>query len=192
MKKFDSLMDMFLTEFNVQDRNDPSFYDYVVVMLQQFISRDLLHPENLKDLRDTATEIVKDGYYIYKDFDNNHNLAYKIAFVFDNTDKDLSGMQVRIYNLINHDKAPYVIDNTFEDSSIADIGDYIEKEKNGHGEEEEEVPGETAPEAVGETPSALPGAVPPAGGEQPPVPGAGPTPQAGNAPNTSQYLQGLR
>jgi hypothetical protein len=179
MKKFDSLMEMFLNEFNVQDRNDPSFYDYVVVMLQQFISRDLLHPENLKSLRDTATDIVKDGYYIYKDYDNNHNVAYKIAFVFDNTDKDLTGMQVRIYDLINHDKEPYVIDNTFEDSSISDIGDYIEKEKNGHNEE---VPGETAPEAVGETPSALPGAVPPAGGEATP----------GNEPNTSQYLKGLK
>jgi hypothetical protein len=180
MKKFESLMEMFLNEFNVQDRNDPSFYDYVVIMLQQFISRDLLHPENLKDLRDTATDIVKDGYYIYKDYDNNHNVAYKIAFVFDNTDKDLTGMQVRIYDLINHDKEPYVIDNTFEDSSIADIGDYIEKEKSGHNEEEEEeVPGETAPEAVGETPSAMPGAVPP-------------TPKAGGAPNTSQYLKGLK
>jgi hypothetical protein len=182
MKKFESLMEMFLKEFNVQDRNDPSFYDYVVVMLQQFISRDLLHPENLKSLRDTATEIVKDGYYIYKDFDNKHNVAYKIAFVFDNTEKDLTGMQVRIYDLINHGKEPYVIDNTFEDSSIADISDYIEKEKSGHGEE---VPGETAPEAVGETPSAMPGAVPPTGTEQPSVPG-----QA--TPNTSQYLQGLK
>ena len=187
MKKFDSLMEMFLNEFNVQDRNDPSFYDYVVIMLQQFISRDLLHPENLKDLRDTATDIVKDGYYIYKDYDNNHNVAYKIAFVFDNTDKDLTGMQVRIYDLINHDKEPYVIDNSFEDSSIADIGDYIEKGKSGHNEEE--IPGETAPEAVGETPSALPGAVPPTGTEQPPVPEAAPT---GGAPNTSQYLAGLK
>ena len=188
MKKFESLLEMYLTEFNVQDRNDPSFYDYVVVMLQQFISHDLLHPENLKDLRDTATEIVKDGFYIYKDFDNNHNVAYKIAFVFDNTDKDLSGMQVRIYDLINHDKEPYVIDNTFEDSSIADIGDYIEKEKGGRNEEE--IPGETAPEAVGETPSALPGAVPPTGAEQPLAPGA--APQVGGAPNTSQYLAGLK
>ena len=178
MKKFESLMEMFLNEFNVQDRNDPSFYDYVVIMLQQFISRDLLHPDSLKSLRDTATDIVKDGYYIYKDYDNNHNVAYKIAFVFDNTDKDLTGMQVRIYDLINHDKEPYVIDNTFEDSSIADIGDYIEKEKSGYNEEEE-VPGETAPEAVGETPSAMPGAVPP-------------TPKAGGAPNTSQYLKGLK
>ena len=187
MKKFDSLMEMFLNEFNVQDRNDPSFYDYVVIMLQQFISRDLLHPDSLKSLRDTATDIVKDGYYIYKDYDNKHNVAYKIAFVFDNTEKDLTGMQVRIYDLIDHDKEPYVIDNTFEDSSIADIGDYIEKEKGGHNEEE--VPGETAPEAVGETPSAMPGAVPPAGNEPSPVPGAGP---AGGAPNTSQYLKGLK
>jgi hypothetical protein len=183
MKKFESLMEMFLNEFNVQDRNDPSFYDYVVVMLQQFVSRDLLHPENLKDLRDTATDIVKNGYYIYKDFDNNHNVAYKIAFIFDNSEKDLTGMQVRIYDLINHDKEPYVIDNTFEDSSIADIGDYIEKEKGGHNEEEE-VPGETAPEAIGEVPSALPGAVPPTGNE--------PAPAAGGAPNTSQYLKGLK
>jgi hypothetical protein len=192
MKKFDSLMDMFLTEFNVQDRNDPSFYDYVVVMLQQFISRDLLHPETLRDLRDTATEIVKDGYYIYKDFDTNHNIAYKIAFIFDNTEKDLTGMQVRIYDLINQDKEPHVIDNTFEDSSISDIGDYIEQVKGEHNEEE--VPGETAPEAVGETPSALPGAVPPAEGEAPPA-GEGNTPAppaAGNTPNTSQYLQGLK
>jgi hypothetical protein len=183
MKKFDSLMDMFLTEFNVQDRNDPSFYDYVVIMLQQFVSRDLLHPERMKDLRDTAEQIVKDGYYIYRDYDNNHNVAYKIAFIFDSADKELTGMQVRIYDLINRDKEPYVIDNTFEDSSIADIGDYIEKGKGDHSdEEEEEVPGETAPEAVGETPSALPGAVPSEGGEAAP----------GNEPNTSQYLKGLK
>lgn len=185
MKKFDSLIGKLLTEFNVEDRNDPSFYDYVVVMLQQFISRDLLHPEDVKDLRSLAEEIVKNGFYIYNDFDKDHNIAFKISFIFDSTEKDLPGMQVRIYDLINKDKEPYVIDNTFEDTSISEIGDYIEKEKLEGEENKEEIPGETAPEQVGETPSAMPGAVSPAGEEKNTQP-------TGGQPNTSQYLQGLK
>jgi hypothetical protein len=175
---------MFLTEFNVEDRNDPSFYDYVVIMLQQFVSRDLLPPNVMGDLRETAEDIVNKGYYIYNDYDNDHNVAYKISFVFDNTEKNLTGMQVRIYDLLDKEKEPHVIDNTFEDSSISEIGDYIEKEKGGG--TEEEVPGETAPEAVGETPSEMPGAVPPAPTS---APEAAPTT---GAPNTSKYLQGLK
>ena len=35
MDIFDKLVDQILMEFNVEDRNDPAFYDYAVIFVQQ-------------------------------------------------------------------------------------------------------------------------------------------------------------
>jgi len=193
MKKFERLMKMYLTEFNIEDSNDPGFYDYVVLLLQQLVARDLISPEILGDLRKTAMKIVHDKTYNYSDFDNQHNVNCTIDFIFNSfehgeTDNQkLTGMTVVIQNNIpdkNGEKSkPYKITNTFEESSVDDICNHIDDLKSGKNNEEE-IPGETAPEAVGETPSAMPGAVPSVPtGEEVPVPPAA---------STSQYLKGLK
>lgn len=168
MSNFDDLYESLLAEFNVQDRNDPSFYDYVVIMLQQFKQRNLLSPEKLVDIRRTATQIVKDGYYNF--IDEANDLSYKISFVFDGDEQDVNNLKVRITNLLAPSEAPKVIDNTHEESSIDDIGNYIETKKAERAQQQGA--GIEVPAAVGDqTQSEMPGATEP--------------------PNTSQYLKGL-
>lgn len=167
MNNFDKLYETLLAEFNVQDRNDPSFYDYVVVMLQQFKQRNILPPEKLVDIRKVATQIVKDGYYNF--IDEVNDLSYKISFIFDGVEKDVNNLKVRITDLLTPSETPRVIDNTHEESSIDEIGDYIETKKAEKAQKQGA--GTEVPAAVGETPSEMPGAVEP--------------------PSTSQYLKGL-
>jgi hypothetical protein len=167
MSNFDKLYETLLAEFNVQDRNDPSFYDYVVIMLQQFRQRNILPPEKLTDIRKTATQVVKDGYYNFIDEEND--LSYKISFIFDGNDRDVNNLKVRITDLLKPSEAPKVIDNTHEESSIDEIGDYIETKKTEVAQQQGA--GTEVPAAVGETPSEMPGATEP--------------------PSTSQYLKGL-
>jgi len=168
MNNFDNLYETLLAEFNVQDRNDPSFYDYVVIMLQQFKQRNLLSPEKLTDIRKVATQIVKDGYYNF--IDEANNLSYKISFVFGTDKKDVNNLQVRITDLLKPSEPAKVIDNTHEESSVDDIGEYIETKKT-EGLQQQGA-GTEVPAAVGDqSQSEMPGAVTP--------------------PNTSQYLKGL-
>jgi hypothetical protein len=168
MSNFDNLYETLLAEFNVQDRNDPSFYDYVVIMLQQFKQRNLLPPEKLTDIRKVAMQIVKDGYYNF--IDEANDLSFKINFVFDTDKKDVNSLQIRIMNLLNPSEAPKVIDNTHEESSVDVIGDYIETKKT-EGMQQQGA-GTEVPAAVGDqSESEMPGAVTP--------------------PSTSQYLKGL-
>jgi len=170
MTKFDNLYQQLLNEYNVVDRNDPSFYDYVVVLLQQLRQRNLLAPEKLLDLRKVALEVVKKGYYNFIDEENNVSL--KLNFLFDNenpTDKDINNLEVQITDLLNSKQPPKTIENTHEESSIDEIADFIQTKKTES--LEKKGAGTETPAAVGETPSEMPGAVQP--------------------PNTSQYLKGL-
>jgi len=168
MSNFNNLYEALLAEFNVQDRNDPSFYDYVVIMLQQFKQRNLLPPEKLTDIRKVATQIVKDGYYNF--IDEANDLSYKISFIFNTEKKDVNNLQVRITNLLKPSEPAKVIDNTHEESSVDDISEYIETKKT-EGLQQQGA-GTEVPAAVGDqSQSEMPGAVTP--------------------PNTSQYLKGL-
>jgi hypothetical protein len=186
MKKFEAILDSYLVEFNVQDRNDPTFYDYVVVLLQQIKQRDLVDPDTLTDIRKAATDAVKKGFYIFTDADESHNIALKIEFLFDGSGTNTNNLKIQITDLLNLNQKPKTIDNTFEESSISEITDYIESKKI---EQQGATPGENVPEEVGETPSELPGAAPAEGGA--PEQTAAPQPTVPQVPNTSQYLKGL-
>lgn len=176
MKKFDALLTQLLKEFNVEDRNDPAFYDYVVILLQQIRQKNLLNPEKIPDLRKTAMEIVRNGRYLFIDEENN--LSLKIEFIFkggkDITKKDenqpVNNLIVKISSLPpSPDEAPKTFENTYEESSITDIVGYLEAKKLES--KEKQKAGTEVPAQVGETPSELPAAETP--------------------PDTSQYLKGL-
>jgi hypothetical protein len=189
MRKFDAILDSYLVEFNIQDRNDPTFYDYVVVLLQQIKQRDLVDPDQLTDIRKTATETVKRGFYIFTDADESHNVALKIEFLFDGSGSTPNNLKVQITDLLNLNQKPKIIDNTFEEASISEITDYIEDKKI---EQQEGTAGETAPEEVGETPSELPGAMSSNKNEESNTQSSeNQKPQKPQTPNTSQYLKGL-
>jgi len=167
MKKFDELYKILITEFNVQDRNDPSFYDYVVILLQQIKQRNLLPPEKLVDIRRTATQVVKDGYYNF--IDEQGGVSLKISFIFDTNVKDVNNLKVNITNLLDPKDETKTIDNAHEESSIDDIGNYIQSKKAEL--DQAKGAGTEVPAAVGETPSQMPDATAPV--------------------STSQYLKGL-
>jgi hypothetical protein len=177
MKNFDALFSQLLNEFNVEDRNDPAFYDYVVILLQQIKQKSLLNPNKFSDLRKTAMEIVRKGYYNF--INEESNISQKIEFIFkggkDTTKKDenqsLNNLMVRISSLppLPNEK-PKVFENTYEESSITDIVDYLESKKIES--QEAEKAGTEIPAQTSETPSALPGG-------------------AKEVPDTSQYLKGM-
>jgi hypothetical protein len=163
MDTFDKLVEQLLNEFNVEDRNDPAFYDYAVLFVKQLKQRNMVKPG--VDVRKTAMQILKDQYYNF--IDENSNVAYKVEFLFDDEVESPNNLSVAIKSLPNGDVVKR-IDNTHEETSITDIADFIETEV-----QKQKQAGQTAPEQVGETPSEMPGAVKP------------------QAPNTSQYLKGL-
>jgi len=177
MKNFDALFSQLLKEFNVEDRNDPAFYDYVVILLQQIRQKGLLDPNKLSDLRKTAMEIVRKGYYNIIDEENN--ISQKIEFVFkggkDFTKKDenqsINNLTVKVSSLPpSSTEKPKTFENTYEESSITDIIDYLETKKIES--QEAEKAGTEVPVQTSETPSALPGG-------------------AQEVPDTSQYLKGM-
>jgi len=178
MKKFDTVYKQLLKEFNIEDRNDPSFYDYVVVLLKQLRSNtNLIDPNKLSDLRKIAMETVKKGYYLFNDEKNN--VSQKIEFIFKggkNTAKSdenqsVNNLTVKISSVPPKlNEKPKVIENTYDESSISDIVDYLESKKTEA--ESEAQAGTEVPAQMGETPSELPG-----GAQRP--------------PDTSQYLKGL-
>jgi hypothetical protein len=158
--KFDTYINRVLVEFNVEDRNDPAFYDYVVLLLQQILQRNLLSTQKLGDLRRNAMQIVRDGYFNFIDEENN--ISFKIAFIFDSKEKDVNNLTVKIYNLINTDEPPKTIENTHEETSITEIVDYIENAKVGGQQQQNAQPGIDVPAEVSQTPpSELPNAAPP-------------------------------
>jgi hypothetical protein len=163
MDTFDKLVDQLLNEFNVEDRNDPAFYDYAVIFVQQLKQRNLIQPG--VDVRKTSMQIVKDQYYNFIDEDGN--LAYKIEFIFDSEQKIPNNLSVIIKELPSGNTVKEIT-NTHEESSINDIAEFIAAEQ-----QKQQQAGQTAPEQVGETPSEMPNAVKP------------------QEPNTSQYLKGL-
>jgi hypothetical protein len=163
MDTFDKLVDQILMEFNVEDRNDPAFYDYAVLFVQQLKQRNMIKPG--QDVRKTSMQIVKDGYYNFIDEDGN--LAYKIEFIFDSEQKTPNNLSVIIKELPSGNVVKE-INNTHEESSIGEIAEFIAAEQ-----QKQQQAGQTAPEQVGETPSEMPDAVKP------------------QTPNTSQYLKGL-
>lgn len=167
MHTFNKIYNSILNEFNIEDRNDPSFYDYVVIFLQQLKQLNLLAPEKVSDLRKTALQIVKNGYYNF--IDENNNISQKIQFLFDSS-KDVNSMRVVIKDLLNPGTEDKVIDNTHEETSVNEITDFLQLKKDEALKAKNA--GKTAPAAVGgSTPSAMPGAVTPV--------------------NTSEYLKGL-
>ena len=166
MDTFDNLIDQILMEFNVEDRNDPAFYDYAVIFVQQLKARNLVKPG--VDVRRTAMQIVKDEYYNY--IDTNDNASFKVSFFFDNRNPSPNNLRVEIDNLLN-DEPPKMIENTHEEESIDEIVDFLDKASREAEQKANEVPGQDVPAAVGETPSEMP--------------------QAEQTPNTSQYLKGL-
>jgi len=163
MDTFDKLVDQLLNEFNVEDRNDPAFYDYAVLFVQQLKQRNMIKPG--QDVRKTSMQIVKDGYYNFIDEDGN--LAYKVEFVFDAEKKIPNNLSVIIKELPSGNTVKEIT-NTHEESSINDIAEFIAAEQ-----QKQQQAGQTAPEQVGETPSEMPNTVKP------------------QEPNTSQYLKGL-
>jgi len=166
MDTFDKLVDQLLNEFNVADRNDPAFYDYAVVFVQQLKARNMVQPG--VDVRKTAMQIVKDQYYNYIDI--NDNVSFKVSFFFDSTTPSPNNLRVEVDNLLN-DEPPKMIENTHEEESIDEIVDFLDKASREAEQKSGEVPGQDVPAAVGETPSEMP--------------------QAQQTPNTSQYLKGL-
>ena len=162
MDIFDKLVDQILMEFNVEDRNDPAFYDYAVIFVQQLKQRNMMQPGT--DVRKTAMQIVKDQYFNYIDEDGN--LAFKVEFVFDDTNKAPNNLTVFIKELPSG-KVVKEIANTHEESSIGEIAEFIAGEQ-----QKQQAAGTEVPAAVGETPSEMPDAVQ-------------------QEPNTSQYLKGL-
>jgi hypothetical protein len=166
MNTFDKLVDQLLNEFNVADRNDPAFYDYAVVFVQQLKARNMVQPG--VDVRKTAMQIVKDQYYNYIDI--NDNVSFKVSFFFDNKNPTPNNLRVEVDNLLN-DEPPKMIENTHEEESIDEIVDFLDKASREAEQKSGEVPGQDVPAAVGETPSEMP--------------------QAQQTPNTSQYLKGL-
>lgn len=166
MDTFDKLVEQLLNEFNVADRNDPAFYDYAVVFVQQLKARNMVQPG--VDVRKTAMQIVKDQYYNYIDI--NDNVSFKVSFFFDSKDPTPNNLRVEVDNLLN-DEPPKMIENTHEEESIDEIVDFLDKASREAEQKSGEVPGQDVPAAVGETPSEMP--------------------QAQQTPNTSQYLKGL-
>ena len=166
MDTFDKLVDQLLNEFNVEDRNDPAFYDYAVIFVQQLKARNLVAPG--VDVRKTAMQIVKDQYYNY--IDTNDNVSFKVSFFFDSTTPTPNNLKVEVDNLLN-DEPPKLIENTHEEVSIDEIVDFLDTASREAEQKAGEVPGQDIPAAVGETPSEMP--------------------QAQQVPNTSQYLKGL-
>lgn len=164
MDTFDKLVDQLLNEFNVEDRNDPAFYDYAVLFVKQLKQRNIIKPG--VDVRNTSMQIVKDGYYNFIDEDSNVNL--KVEFIFDDEQKVPNNLSIVIKELPS-EKVIKNIDNTHEESSIVDIAEFIAAEQ-----QKAKAAGTEVPAAVGETPSEMPGAEP-----------------VQQVPNTSQYLKGL-
>jgi hypothetical protein len=184
MSKFDEYYSHLLTEFNVVDRNDPAFYDYAVIFVQQLKQRNMIPPGI--DVRKTAMQIVKDQYYNY--IDTNDNVSYKVSFLFNTSIKDTSphNLKVEIDNLLN-DEPPKVIESTHEEESIDEIVDFLDKASRDAEIETGKIPGQDVPAEVGETPSEMPGAKS-SQFDQGNAPEFN-TPQ--QTPNTSQYLKGL-
>jgi len=166
MDTFDKLVDQLLNEFNVEDRNDPAFYDYAVIFVQQLKARNLVAPG--VDVRRTAMQIVKDQYYNYIDI--NDNVSFKVSFFFDSTTPTPNNLRVEIDNLLNDDP-PKMVENTHEEESIDEIVDFLDIASRDAERKNSEIPGQDVPAEVGETPSEMP--------------------QAKQTPNTSQYLKGL-
>lgn len=166
MNLFDNLVDQLLNEFNVEDRNDPAFYDYAVIFVQQLKARNLVPPG--VDVRKTAMQIVKDQYYNY--IDAQDNVSFKVSFFFDSTTPTPNNLRVEVDNLLN-DEPPKIIENTHEEESIDEIVDFLDTASREAEQKSAEVSGQDVPAAVGETPSEMP--------------------QAQQVPNTSQYLKGL-
>ena len=194
MDTFDKLVDQLLNEFNVQDRNDPAFYDYAVIFVQQLKQRNLVQPG--VDVRKTAMQIVKDGYYNYIDIDES--VSYKVTFLFDESIKSISpnNLRIEIDNLLDEDE-PKVIENTHKEESINDIVDFLDKAVREAEKESGKIPGEDMPEELSDTGSELPGvqqsSKPTSPIQAPAEPQGAPGFSAGQqAPNTSQYLKGLR
>jgi hypothetical protein len=166
MDTFDKLVDQLLNEFNVEDRNDPAFYDYAVIFVQQLKARNMVQPG--VDVRKTAMQIVKDEYYNY--IDTNDNVSFKVSFFFDNKTPTPNNLRIEVDNLLNDDP-PKMIENTHEEESIDEIVDFLDTASREAEQKSGEVPGQNVPAEVGETPSEMP--------------------QAQQVPNTSQYLKGL-
>jgi hypothetical protein len=163
MSRFDDYYSHLLTEFNVEDRNDPAFYDYAVLFVKQLLQRNMLKPGS--DVRRTSMDIVKKQFFNY--IDEESNIQYKIEFVFDDNIEIPNNLTVNIKELPSGNVVK-TIEDTHEETSIKDIVDFIQTKK-----QEDQQAGVTTPEQVGETPSEMPGAV------------------QTQEPNTSQYLKGL-
>jgi|688.fasta_scaffold21700_9 hypothetical protein len=194
MDTFDKLIDQLLNEFSVEDRNDPAFYDYAVILIQQLKQRNLIPPG--VEVRKTAMQIVKDGYYNYIDAEDN--VSYKVTFIFDTSVKDISpnNLRIEIENLLD-DEEPKVIENTHEEKSINEIVDFLNKASREAEKESGKIPGEDMPEELSDTGSELPGvqqsSKPTSPVQAPAEPQGAPGFSTGQqAPNTSQYLKGLR
>jgi hypothetical protein len=185
MDIFDKLVDQILMEFNVEDRNDPAFYDYAAVFTQQLKQRNLIAPG--VDVRKTAMQIVKDGYYNY--IDTNDNISYKVSFLFNTSLKDSSphNLKIEIDNLLD-DEPPKIIENTHEEESIDEIVDFLDNASREAEIETGKIPGEDVPQEVSDMGSEMPGAKA-SQFDQGNAPGFSNAPQ--QQPNTSQYLKGL-
>lgn len=194
MDLFDNLVDQLLNEFSVEDRNDPAFYDYAVIFIQQLKQRNLISPGI--EVRKTAMQIVKDGYYNFIDTDDS--VSYKVTFLFDKSIKGISpnNLRIEIDNLLDDDE-PKVIENTHKEESISEIVDFLDKASREAQKEDSKIPGEDMPEELSDTGSELPGvqqsSKPTSPIQAPAEPQGAPGFSTGQqAPNTSQYLKGLR
>ena len=176
MKNFDLVYSQLLKEFNVADRNDPSFYDYVVILLKQIRSNpNLIDPKKLADIRNTAMDVIEKGYYLFNDEETN--TTQKIEFVFrggkdtskENESQPTNNLIVKINSVPPKPEQEKEIENTYNEDSISEIVNYLETKKQEAKQQSQA--GTEVPAQVGETPSEMPGAEQPA--------------------DTSKYIQGL-
>jgi hypothetical protein len=188
MKKFDLKFNELLNEFNIQNRNDPDYYDYVVLVLQQLKQRGLIGTKHPIDIRKTATETIKKGFFNY--IDTEADISYKLEFIFNTSssgdvkmDTDTNNLTVRIVDLQNPEQVQ-IIENTHDEYSVKEIGEFLSKKKI-----EKQAGGGVEPTEVGETPSALPTNN---NSAQPPLaPTGGPNPvtsQQAGMPAPSDYM----
>ena len=153
MSKFDVLLETFLAEYNVTERDDPEFYDYVVVLIQQLKKRGFVGGSEPFDIRVNARRAIRNEFINI--VDPLSDFSYKIEFLFNTNAPDVSNLSVRIVNLLDPAAPVKVIDNTHEETSTDEICDYLEIEKTKQLQQKEN-PVETVPTPG--TVSALPNA----------------------------------
>jgi hypothetical protein len=127
MSAFIKTLRNYLLEFNVADRADPAFYDYVTILVQQLKKRGFVGGFESFDVRQQVQRAIRNEFINI--IDPLSDFSYKISFLFTDSTADVSNMSVKLTDLIDTSKPPKVIDNTHEETSIDEICTYLEQQK---------------------------------------------------------------